>query len=51
MSAYDYEYNTTMECRDNGVLRGVVKNSRGYYFYYFYLFTYLKFCLFIVIVK
>lgn len=30
-----YEYDTTMECRDNGVLCGVVR-GRGYYLLHFY---------------
>lgn len=32
MNTYDYDYTATMECRDNGILRGAVKNNtRGYY--------------------
>lgn len=27
-----YEFDTTMECRDNGVLCGVVR-GRGYYYF------------------
>ncbi|XP_062564710.1 teneurin-m isoform X2 [Armigeres subalbatus] len=27
MNTYDYDYTATMECRDNGVLRGAVKNN------------------------
>nr|XP_029731873.1 teneurin-m isoform X7 [Aedes albopictus] len=27
MNTYDYDYTATMECRDNGILRGAVKNN------------------------
>lgn len=29
-----YEYDTTMECRDSGVLSGILR-SRGYYYFSF----------------
>lgn len=34
-----YEYDTTMECRDSGVLSGILR-SRGYY-YFSFLFNYI----------
>lgn len=43
-----YEYDTTMECRENGVLCGVVRNGgRGYYYdYYYFNFLLFSFCFF-----
>lgn len=46
-----YEFDTTMECRDNGVLCGVVNTKRGrgyYYFFYDLLYIFLLLCILFV---